>query len=293
MDMARPVWTTAEVPAGSLRIGSEEHKRLFCRMLLDTFDPYKPAVIPWPKLSGDALGRLTGLPFWSVAVETEGWASTRMQALADVTTDPLIREAIALNAFEERRHKEVLENMVRFYGIEIGPEPEYPKPKNEEWAFIQTGYGECLDSFFAFGLFHAAKETGFFPPELVEVFEPVVREESRHILFFVNWIAYTQANRGLAVRPWFALRRLVAIAIKGWSRLSLASAVGGGSDANTFTHEGVDDLGIELTPRSFLELCLRENDRRMALYDERLLRPAIMPRLVRTVAPLLGRAKSN
>jgi hypothetical protein len=293
MDMARPVWTTADVPEGFLSVGSEEHKRLFCRMLLDTFDPYKPAVIPWPKLSGDALARLTGLPFWSVAVETEGWASTRMQALADITEDPLIREAIALNAFEERRHKEVLENMVRFYGIEIGPEPVYPRPKNEEWAFIQTGYGECLDSFFAFGLFHAAKETGFFPPELVEVFEPVVREESRHILFFVNWIAYTQANRGLAVRPWFAMRRLLAIAIKGWSRLSLAKGVGGGSDANTFTHEGADDLGIELTPRSFLELCLSENDRRMSLYDARLLRPVIMPRLVRTVAPLLGRASSN
>jgi hypothetical protein len=292
MNMSTPVWTTADVPEGALRIGSEEHKRLFCRMLLDTFDPYKPAVIDWPKLTGDALARLTGLPFWDVAVETEGWASTRMQALADITPDPLIREAIALNAFEERRHKEVLQNMVRFYGIELGPEPVYPRPKHEEWAFIQTGYGECLDSFFAFGLFHAAKESGFFPPELVEVFEPVVREESRHILFFVNWISYTQANRGLLVRPWFALRRLVAIAIKGWGRLSLAKATGGGG-GNTFTQDGVEDMGIDLSPRSFLELCLAENERRMSLYDARLLRPAIMPRLVRTVAPLLGRASAS
>ena len=42
----------------SVRIGSEAHKALFCRTLLDTHDPYKPAVIDWPKLDD---GRGTGL----------------------------------------------------------------------------------------------------------------------------------------------------------------------------------------------------------------------------------------
>ena len=40
---------------GPVGIGSEKHKQLFCRMFLDTFDPYKPAVIEWPKLDDDAL----------------------------------------------------------------------------------------------------------------------------------------------------------------------------------------------------------------------------------------------
>jgi hypothetical protein len=148
---------------GPIVIGSEEHKQLFCRMFLDPFDPYKPAVIEWPKLNDEALARLTSLPFWHLAVTTEGYAAAHMNAIAEDAIDPLIKEAIALNAFEEQRHKHVLEHMIRFYGIKIGDEPPYPRPKNTEWAYLKTGYGECFDSFFAFGLFKLAKDSGF-PP---------------------------------------------------------------------------------------------------------------------------------
>ena len=34
---------------GPIRFGSDEHKRLFCKTLLDTHDPYKPAVLDWPQ----------------------------------------------------------------------------------------------------------------------------------------------------------------------------------------------------------------------------------------------------
>jgi hypothetical protein len=85
--------------------------------LLDTFDRYRPAVIPWPVLAPDTLERLKNLGFWELALETEENVGRRMQALADATEDPLIRRAIALNAFEERRHKAVLEHMMRHYRI--------------------------------------------------------------------------------------------------------------------------------------------------------------------------------
>lgn len=287
-DHAIAVPAIAGIPGGDIRIGSEDHKRLFCRTFLDTFDPYKPAVIAWPKLDGDALARLTGLPFWSIAVETEGETSMRMQVAADATRDPLIREAIALNAFEERRHKEVLENMIRFYGIVIGPEPDYPRPRYPEWAFMQTGYGECFDSFFAFGLFKIAKDSGYFPPALVDVFEPVIQEEARHILFFVNWLAYMQANRPAWRRPVFMAKRAYALANKAFNRLQLAKVAAPDNRSN-MTMRGHESMGIDLTPGSFMHVCLAEHDRRMAPYDARLLRPRFMPRLVRLALPLIGR----
>jgi hypothetical protein len=38
---------------------------------------------------------------------------------------------------------------------------------------------------------------------------------------------------------------------------------------------------IDLAPRALLDLCLAENERRIAGYDPRLLRPQVMPRIVR------------
>lgn len=189
--MSHAALSAPEIPTLSpLKIGSPEHKQAFCRMLLDTFDAYKPAIIEWPKLEPDALQRITSLPFWDVAVQTEGYASIRVQRLADTLNDTLLKEAVALNAFEEARHKHVLEHMIKAYGITLKPEPEYKADQDAEWSFLRTGYGECLDSFFAFGLFELAKRSGFFPPALVDTFEPVIREEGRHILFFVNWVAW-------------------------------------------------------------------------------------------------------
>ena len=42
------MWRGSE--SGDIRVGSDAHKHLFCNMLLDTFNPYKPAVIDWPPL---------------------------------------------------------------------------------------------------------------------------------------------------------------------------------------------------------------------------------------------------
>src|SRR4051794_34746370 len=82
---------------GAFRPGSDAHKAAFCRMLLDTHDPYQPAAIEWPNLDDEARLRLVGLPIWDIAVQTEGKASGRVRAYADLVSDRLLREAVLLN----------------------------------------------------------------------------------------------------------------------------------------------------------------------------------------------------
>jgi hypothetical protein len=277
---------------GTIRPGSDEHKDAFCRMLLDTYNPYKPAVIEWPQLPTEARDRLVSLPIWDIAVQTEGKAKIRVLSYGEETADPLLRRAIELDAFEEGRHKEVLSKLVAAYGIALGPEPEYRRPRNPEWAFMITGFSECIDSFFAFGLFALARRSGFFPPELVETFEPVMQEEARHILFFVNWVAWHRRNLAWWRRPWFWAKVGAVWVCLVRERIGFARGVGAGKDEapqdNNFTLTGSKAVAdIDVSPADLLDNCLAENARRMQGYDPRLLRPAVMPYLVRFIRRFL------
>jgi len=277
------------VPEGPIRLGSPEHLRLFCRTLLTTFDPYKPAVIDWPKLEPKTQDLITALPIWDIAVQTENRAGIWVGSYAAKAADPLLKQAIELDAFEERRHRHVLANLVQAYGIALKPEPAYPAPRDPEWAFIQVGYSECVDSFFAFGLFESARRTGLFPPELVDTFEPVIHEEGRHILFFVNWIAWRRRNLPLWRRPWFELKVAAIWAYLIFERIGIASNIGAGEQASNFTVNGADQLGVDLSPAELLDICLAENDRRLKVYDSRLLRPTFVPAMVRLIRRFLPR----
>jgi hypothetical protein len=278
---------------GRIRIGSEAHKALFCGMLLDTFNPYKPTVLDWPRLDGEARDRLLSLPIWDVAVQTEGKASLRVRSYAAlVAGDAWLRKAVELNAFEEARHRHVLANLVKAYGIPLAPEPVYAPPRDREWAFMVTGFSECIDSFFAFGLFEIARRSGYFPPELVDTFEPVMQEEGRHILFFVNWVAWRRRNLPLWRRPWFAARIAAVWIFLIWERIDLARALDGApAQDNNFTLTGAKSVGIDVSAYELLDLCLAENDRRLAAYDPRLLRPAFVPRMVRLALRFIPRRR--
>lgn len=273
-------------PAGipvQLRWDSDAHKQLFCRMLLETHHPYKPAVIEWPTLPPDALARLTSLPIWDIAVQTEGRAAIRVATYAARIGDPLLRQALELDGKEEARHKAVLSKLVDAYGIRLAPEPAYPAPRDAEWAWMLTGFSECIDSFFAFGLFRGAQLSGFFPEALVETFEPVIQEEARHILFFANWVAWHWRNLSWWRRPWFFARTVAVWVSLIWARAVLARGIGDDGvarDAN-FPANGAANVGADISARKLIELCLEENERRMSGYDPRLLRPTFVPRLAR------------
>jgi hypothetical protein len=287
-DRAARIWAATQ--PGPIAPGSEAHKAAFCHMLLDTHNPYKPSIIDWPVLDPDTRDRLVALPIWDIAVQTEGKARLRVLSYADLVDDPLLRRAVELDGFEEGRHKEVLSNLVQAYGIRLAPEPEYLRPRDPEWAFMVTGFSECIDSFFAFGLFALAKSSGFFPPALVDTFEPVMQEEGRHILFFVNWAAWHRRNLPLWRRPLFAAKVLAVWVFLIWERIGIARSVGSAGDAasetvpqdNNFTLTGSKAVGaVDLSVATLIDVCLEENERRLSGYDARLLRPNLVPRLMR------------
>jgi hypothetical protein len=293
-DLSTEAWPSPP-PETRFRLGSEAHKRLFCKTLLETFDPYRPAIIDWPKLAPDALARLTGLPIWDIAVQTEGRAMRRVKAYADVTSDELLKKAVELNAFEEGRHKLVLSNLVEAYGIRLETEPVYNHPKDPEWSFLVTGFSECIDSFFAFGLFETAKRSGFFPPELVDTFEPVIAEEGRHILFFVNWVAWHRRNMPPWRRPIFEAKVWAVWIFLAMERMSIAKDLEGGAaenQDNNFTVTGAEQLGIDIDVWDLMDVCLAENDRRLGQYDARLVRPNFVPRMVRLARRFMKSGKA-
>ena len=101
----------------------------------------------------------------------------------------------------------------------------FERPRDPQWAFLITGYCECIDSFFAFGLFELARRSGFFPAELVETFEPVIQEECRHILLFANLVAWQRANLPWWRRLYFELRVAAVWAVIAWERIVLARSM--------------------------------------------------------------------
>jgi hypothetical protein len=282
-DVSTEAWALPD-PDQKIRLGSDAHKRLFCRTLLDSFDPFKPTILDWPELSEDERGRLLALPVWDIAVQTEGKAGLRVATYAQrFIGDPLLKKATDLNAFEERRHKVVLGNMLEVYRIPLSPEPEYKVPTDAEWAFMVTGFSECVDSFFAFGLFALASRSGYFKPELVETFEQIMKEEGRHILYFVNWVAWYRRNMPLWRRPYFELKQMAVWFFLAWERMGLVTDAADMEipQDNNFTLTGTKHLGIDASFGGILDICIAENDRRLAPYDKRLIRPMFIPRLAR------------
>lgn len=283
---------------GPLVPGSDLHRAETCRMFRETFNPYRPAVLDWPQLDPAALARIVALPIWDIAVQTEGKARLRMAAYARTVPHPDIRAALAQNAWEENRHKEVLSRMVAAYGIRLAPETPYAWPRDSEWAYLVTGYSECIDSFFAFGLFEVARRSGLFPRELVDTFEPVMQEECRHILLFANWLAWHRAQLPFWRRLLFEAKVARVWAFLLWERIGLARSIDAKGDPSThdnnFTLNGAQSVATETpTLRELLALCLQENNRRFAGYDKRLQRPATMPRLVRFALRLLPRGSAD
>jgi hypothetical protein len=260
-----------------VKVGSEDHKELFCRQFLKTHELYDPAALPWPQLDDAQLGRLRSVPFWQEVYHTERRAGAIVAAFTPMVQDPLVREAVALQGVEETRHAGLIRVMIDRYGLEATEQPIEQFPPNLETAFIDFGFGECMDSFLGFGAFKTARQSEFLPEGLFEIFDVLMHEETRHIVFFINYMAWREVRRGRGAAP---LRALTSAWYYGRALSRLLGMVRRGQDANDGKDFAITEANMFLEGfsfRQFVEECYRENARRMIVFDPALLQPRLLP----------------
>jgi hypothetical protein len=260
----------------SIEAGSDTHKQLFCRQFIDTHTVFDPATLAWPRLDETELERLRGVPFWQEVYHTERRAGAIVDAFTPHVTDPIVREAVALQGVEETRHAELIRVLIDRYGLDASEQPLEAFPADLETAFIDFGFGECLDAFLGFGAFKTARQSAFLPESMFEIFDVLMHEETRHIVFFINYMAWREKRRGhIALTralksAWFygrAGRRLMGMVRRGQQP----------NDGHDFTVTQANMFLDGFSFRQFVEDCYRENARRMSVFDPDLMQPRLLP----------------
>ncbi len=262
-----------------MKIGSQEHRDAFCAHFTRTYVEYDPKSLPWPVLDPAAQHRLQSVPFWEEVFYTERRAGAIVAAFTHTVSDPILKAALALQGDEETRHANLIRVMIDRYGLNAPERPMEDLGPDIETRFKDFGFGECLDSFLGFGLFKIAWQAEFLPREMLRIFETLMYEETRHIVFFINWMAYTEARRGWVARTILpvtslhyylrAVNRMMGLARRG-KKLN---------DGKNFAATQVGMFLDGFNFRSFLEDCYAENSRRMNSFDPELLRPSFLPQL--------------
>lgn len=262
------------------RIGSDEHKERFCRSFIDSHMMYEPEQLAWPQLDERSLDFLRSIPVWTSALEVEHNAGVLLRAFAAQQNDALVREALELQGYEEDRHGRMVRTLIERYGLTVGAVAVAGNPTRRD--FLTFGYGECLDSFFGFGIYKIACDLKVVSEKLTDIFSRVLVEEARHIVFFVNWIAYDRARRGLSYPLLQALPALLGYL--GAIRKTLGRTKAVDKEDRGMTLVGEVFAGVTLT--QFLRTAIAENDRYMSAFDRNLLRPTLIPLIARAALSL-------
>ncbi len=262
-----------------MKIGSQEHRDAFCGHFTQTYIEYDPKTLPWPVLDAAALHRLQSVPFWEEVFYTERRAGAIVGAFTETVSDPVLKAALALQGEEETRHANLIRVMIDRYDLDAPQRPMEDLGQDIETRFKDFGFGECLDSFLGFGLFKIAWQAEFLPREMLQIFETLMYEETRHIVFFINWMAYTEARRGWLARTVSPLTSLHYYLRALHRMVGLARRSRQLNDGKNFAATQVSMFLDGFNFRSFLEDCYAENSRRMSSFDLELLRPGFLPQL--------------
>ena len=111
-----------------------------------TFQSYEVKDIVWPELSPDELARLRGMPFRGEALETELIASQRIRLMVEAQADQIVRDAIAMQVYEESRHAELFASLIKHYAIAV-PDLDGYTPRDPEWDSCGWDMARCSISF--------------------------------------------------------------------------------------------------------------------------------------------------
>ncbi|MBV9439858.1 MAG: hypothetical protein JOZ24_07690, partial [Candidatus Eremiobacteraeota bacterium] len=238
-----------------------------------THQVFEPEELPWPELGPVDLARMRAFPFWSYARSIEQRAGRMVSAFAQTLEDPVIREAVALQGVEETRHGRLMSHVLERYRIDV-PELAIGDPPARKDDFCIFGFGECSDSFVGFGAFAIAREKNFLPESLTRIFENVLWEEARHIVFFINWWRYEEARLG------HGLLQRTAEAVRYHVRAITGTAQGAADIPQVpakLDDPELDAIVKSVTPAHFLAAALKENRRMMSRIDPRLVTPELVP----------------
>jgi hypothetical protein len=266
-----------------MKVGSPEHRDLFCSAFIAGYRAYEPEQLAWPIVEPKYLERLRAIPFWGVAKAMERKAGIMVTAFGKTLEDPVIREAVLLQGAEETRHARLITYFIDRYGLparQIDTPDLLPARKED---FVVFGYEECVDFFMGAGLFRLASQLDVFPADLVSIFEHIIFEEARHVTFFINWFRYEEARAG---RDGVVSRHLVALKNYARSIKQLVRSFAG-EETTGFAAVNAKDLIEGMTPMMFLEAALAENRLLLGRLDRRLLKPSLLPGLALTMLTAL------
>jgi len=265
-----------------MRVGTPEHRDLFCQSFIDGYRAYEPENLPWPDLESHYLERLRAIPFWGIARAMERRAGRMVTAFATTLDDPMIRAAVELQGREETRHGRLISELIDRYGLPAR-DVESPDVNPVKDDFVVFGYEECVDFFMGAGLFRLATQIDIFPQNLVSIFENVLLEEARHTTFFINWFRYEEARAG---RDGAVARHVVALRNYYRSIKQLVRSFSG-VETTGFAAASAKEIIEGMTPMMFLEAALAENRRMLGLIDSRLVKPSVLPVLATAALTLL------
>jgi hypothetical protein len=274
-----------------MRKGSTEHRDLICREFINSFKSYEVSDLHWPELDRVSAGRLREMPFWNDALGAERIAADRARLMAEAEADPALREALTLLAYEKGRAAALIERLMHRYGIKI-QRFRGERRRRPEWGFMRQGFTELYDMLLAFGLFRLGAQAQYFPDRLIAIFEDLMAEEARHVIFFHNWTILRMRRAPFHQRPLVMVRRIAGLSLGILGRMRTGVRIAFirpfREPADNFVMWAPSRLlSNAVSFRRFVEIGVGEFYRRMTTFDPSLPRPWLAPALLRMATHLM------